>query len=163
MAKKRPRNRSAGAVSQPTSQQLSPGPIAHIAAANQGQPSVVMQVGQVTQTHFTGPLPHPDIFRQYGDIIPGAPERILQVFEEDSRHSRDIQIAALDAQKSDNRRVHWMAFCLIGGGYILSALFAWMGKDWLAGVILATTLTGTITGFLQGRATEKQEPKKSQG
>ncbi len=30
---------------------------------------------------FSGPIPHPDIFRQYGEIIPNAPERILKVFE----------------------------------------------------------------------------------
>ena len=119
-----------------------------------------MQVGQVTQTHFTGPLPHPDIFRQYGDIVPNAPERILQVFEDDSRHARDIQTAALHAQKGDNRRVHWMAFCLIGGGYLLSGLFAWWGKDTLAGIILSTTLVGTIAGFLQGRKAEKRDKKE---
>lgn len=101
------------------------------------------------QTHFQGPIPHPDIFRQYGEVIPDAPERILRVFEEDSKHTRDIQMAALDAQKADNHRVHWMAWSLIAGGYVLSGLFAWAGKDWLAGLLLTGTLAGTIAGFLQ--------------
>lgn len=102
-------------------------------------------------TSFEGPIPHPEIFRLYGEVVPDAPERILRTFEADSLHAREIQSAALEAQKSDNRRVHWMAWSLIAGGYVLAALFAYWGKDWLAGIILGTTLLGTITGFLQGR------------
>lgn len=118
--------------------------------------SVPERVRQITQqTRFEGPLPHPEIFRQYGDVIPNAPERILKVFEEDSRHVRDIQMAALAAQKEDNKRVHWMAYSLIAGGYVLSGIFAYLNKDVLAGTILATTLAGTITGFLQGRKPDK--------
>lgn len=43
---------------------------------------------------------------KYGEVIPDAPERILRVFEEDSRHARDIAVAALNAQKADNKRAH---------------------------------------------------------
>jgi uncharacterized membrane protein len=116
----------------------------------------------ISQTHFHGPLPHPDIFRQYGEIIPDAPERILRVFEDDSKHAREIQMAALVAQKADNSRVHWMAWSLIAGGYILSGLFAWLGKDTLAGILLASTLTGTIAGFFQGRPSQKKQSSEQQ-
>lgn len=105
----------------------------------------------VNHTSFAGPIPHPEIFREYGEIIPDAPERILRVFEDDSKHVRDIQVNALEAEKQDNKRVHWMAFCLIISGFVLSAFFAWIDKDWLSGIILATTLGGTITGFLQNK------------
>lgn len=113
----------------------------------------------VRQTTFNGPIPHPEIFKQYGDVIPDAPERILRVFEEDSKHAREITREALNAQKRDNRRVHWMAWSLIAGGYGMSALFAWMNKDILAGAVLTTTIIGTLTGFLQGQKNKstKQE------
>lgn len=113
----------------------------------------------IQQSQFEGPIPHPEIFRQYGDVIPNAPERILQVFEKDSAHAREIQMAALEAQRSDNRRVHWMAWSLVAGGYLLSAAFAYMNKDTLAGIILGTTLLGTITGFLQSRSSESKDKK----
>lgn len=105
----------------------------------------------VNHTSFAGPIPHPEIFREYGEIIPDAPERILRVFEDDSKHVRDMQVNAPEAEKQDNKRVHWMAFCLIISGFVLSAFFAWIDKDWLSGTILATTLGGTITGFLQNK------------
>lgn len=103
----------------------------------------------VNHASFTGPIPPPEIFREYGKIIPDAPERILRVFEDDSKHVREIQVNALEAEKQDSKRIHWMAFCLIICGFMLSALFAWIDKDWLSGIILATTLGGAITGFLQ--------------
>lgn len=137
------------------------GPLSQIVEHLPGTVPVQQRVNQVIaqQSHFQGPIPHPDIFRQYGEVIADAPERILRVFEDDSKHARDIQAAALAAQKADNSRVHWMAWSLIAGGYILSGIFAWLGKDTLAGILLASTLTGTIAGFFQGRQSpQKQEP-----
>lgn len=133
--------------------------ISQIAGHLPGTLPVQERVKQIVtqQTTFHGPIPHPDIFRQYGEVVADAPERIMRVFEEDSKHAREIQMAALIAQKSDNRRVHWMAYSLIAGGYILSAVFAWMGKDWLAGILLSATLTGTIAGLIQG----KKAPEES--
>lgn len=107
------------------------------------------------RTTFNGPIPHPEIFRKYGEVVPDAPERILKVFEEDSRHVRDIEVAALNAQKGDNKRVHWMAWSLIIGGYILALTFAYLDKDTLAGLVLTTTLAGTIVGFFQNRQEQK--------
>lgn len=134
-----------------------PSAIENMARNLPGVQSPAERVTQIAEHHssFEGPIPHPEIFKQYGEVVSDAPERILKVFEEDSRHAREIQSAALEAQKSDNQRVHWMAWSLIFGGYLLSALFAYWGKDWLAGIILSSTLVGTITGFLQGRKEEK--------
>ena len=137
--------------------QTHPGPLSKIAEHLPGATPIAQRVKEVVSHHasFEGPIPHPDIFRQYGDVIPDAPERILRVFEDDSKHARDIQMAALNAQKCDNLRVHWMAWSLIASGFALSALFAWLNKDILAGAILTTTLAGTITGFLQSRKENK--------
>jgi uncharacterized membrane protein len=123
-----------------------------------GIPEGVRQV--VAAQTFSGPLPHPDIFRKYGEVIPDAPERILRVFEEDSRHVREIGKTALDAAKGDNRRSHWMAFVLIALGLILTGWLAYLGRDVLAGIVATGTLTGTIAGFLTQRADQgksKQE------
>lgn len=134
------------------------GPLAQIADHLPGNAPIAERVKRVVTHHasFEGPIPHPEIFRQYGEVIPDAPERILKVFEEDSKHAREIQMAALNAQKSDNQRVHWMAWSLIAGGFSLSGFFAWIDKDILAGAILTTTLAGTITGFLQNRKDNNQ-------
>jgi uncharacterized membrane protein len=111
----------------------------------------------VAHQEFSGPLPHPDIFRKYGEIIPNAPERILKVFEEDSAHIRSIQFAALNAECRESKRAHWMAWSLIFFGFLLVAFLAWLDKEWLAGIALGTTLAGTIAGFLQDKHRPQQQ------
>lgn len=109
---------------------------------------------------YEGPIPPPEIFRQYGEIIPNAPERILKVFEEDSKHVRDIEMGALNAQKADNKRIHWMAWSLVMTGFILSAVFAYMNKDLLAGAILTTTIGAIAYSFLNGEKDKTSEANK---
>lgn len=111
----------------------------------------------LSQAHFSGPIPHPEIFKLYGDIVKDAPERILKVFEDDSKAVRNLPEKALEAQKEDNRRAHWMAWSLVVLSFCLSLGFALLNKDILAGATLGTTLLGIVTGFLQSRnpATKK--------
>lgn len=73
-----------------------------------GAAPVQERIRQLTQQSLfhQGPIPHPDIFKQYGEVIADAPERI---FEQDSAHAREMHMAQFQAQKNDNRRVHWMA------------------------------------------------------
>lgn len=145
---------------EPPQHQVKHDALTEIAELLPGTAPVQDRVRQVVQqSKFQGPIPHPDIFKKYGEVVQDAPERILRVFEQDSAHARDIQNSALSAQKEDNRRVHWMAWSLIAGGYVLAALFAHWDKDWLAGIILTTTLAGTIAGFFQTKRSEKTEGK----
>ena len=104
---------------------------------------------KVETSRFEGPIPSPEIFKQYAEVIPDAPERILAVFEQDSRHIRDIEMGALNAQKSDNRRVHYMAWSLVITGFIMSGVFAWLDKDTLAFVTLGTTIGAILYSFLK--------------
>jgi uncharacterized membrane protein len=155
MSKKlRTRPAQNNAVSNPNLPRPDTSPISQIAPSASASKRItsVMQ----KSSSFEGSIPHPDIFKLYGEVVPDAPERILKVFEEDSLHARKIQSDALNAQKRDNRRVHWMAWSLIFGGYLLSGAFAYMGKDWLAAIILGTTLAGTIAGFFQSRKEAKE-------
>lgn len=112
-------------------------------------------VAQVEKRSFSGPIPHPEIFRQYGEVLPDAPERILRVFEEDSKHVREITMAALNAQRADNRRAHWMAWSLIFSGLFLTGFLAYIGKEWLATTVAGTTLAGTIMGFFGKKRSNK--------
>ena len=79
----------------------------------------------------------------------------MKVFEQDSKHARDIQTAALNAQRADNRRIHWMAWSLVIAGFVMSGLFALLNKDTLAAVILATTIGAIAYSFLSGDKNKK--------
>ena len=71
--------------------------------------AVAVQIQSARHVEFSGPLPHPDLFRAYEDTLPGAADRILTMAEsgQNSRHSRE-------------NRGQWMAFlvallALVGG------------------------------------------------
>ena len=55
-----------------------------------------------------------------------------------------------------NRRVHWMAYSLIAGGYMLAGFFAYLDKDTLAIAMLCSTLAGTIASFFQQKSVESR-------
>lgn len=65
------------------------------------------------QQSFSGPIPPPEIFRQYGDVIHDAPERIFRVFEKDSDHTREMQMTALKAEIARDKRAQWMSFSIM--------------------------------------------------
>lgn len=95
------------------------------------------QVISAQQLEFKGPIPPPEIFRQYREVIPDAPERILKVFEEDSQHTREMQKAALTAETQRDARAQWMAFIII-----LAAL----GVTGVA-VVYGNAVSGILTGI----------------
>ena len=101
---------------------------------------------------FSGPIPHPDIFRQYGEIIPNAPERILKVFEDDSSHVRDIQFAALRAECQDNKRAHWMAWSLIFSGFLLVAFLYNSNRDNCWFPTKQAEFSKVVVGYAEKRA-----------
>ncbi|ELM6621502.1 DUF2335 domain-containing protein [Vibrio fluvialis] len=59
-------------------------------------PQIIGKLLQVTtQTHFSGPLPPPDIMKGYEDICPGAARDILDMAKTDAEHLRSMQKGAL--------------------------------------------------------------------
>lgn len=60
-------------------------------------------ITQVTQ-QFSGPVPHPDILRQYNLIVPDAAERILRMAEQDAAHVHKIEAAAITYAAADHKR-----------------------------------------------------------
>ncbi|WP_167227077.1 hypothetical protein [Massilia rubra] len=109
-------------------------------------------------------LPPPDIMRQYGGVIADAPERILKILEADSAHLRERQLNIINAKMKDIQRVHWMTYSFIAGGYGMTLIFAMMNKDVLAGIVLTTTIIGTVTSFMKqrhDRATDVSEKATS--
>ncbi|MEI6286187.1 MAG: DUF2335 domain-containing protein [Bacillota bacterium] len=108
------------------------------------------------QEMHIGPLPHPAVFAQYAQVIPDSPERMLKVFEEDSKHTRDMQIRALEAEVSKDKRGQWMAFLIIIATVGLTAFAFYLGTG-IGGVLagLATLILAASSFF--GKSNEKNK------
>ena len=103
----------------------------------------------VHQQHTVQTIFDPDVLKKYKELIPDAPERVLAVFEKNSATERYVMETALNAQREDNKRRDWMAFSIIALGFIVSAIFAYLGKEWLSGGTLTAILMYAIFGYLQ--------------
>lgn len=49
----------------------------------------------VQSEEFSGPLPRPDILKQYSDVFPDCPRRIVEMAEKQANHRRELEKKAL--------------------------------------------------------------------
>lgn len=106
---------------------------------------------------FTGPIPSPEVFRQYGEVVHDAPERILKVFEQDSQHRREMQKLSLISETNRDSRAQWMAFVIMVVALGVTAASVIYGRNVAPGII-----SGLATLFLALRVLfvgKKKEPK----
>ena len=106
----------------------------------------------------SGPLPDPDVFQRYEEILPGAAERILAMAEANAAARREAQqrdleatIAAVNRQIDRQTRGQWLGF-----GISILALFVTLvalltGHPATAGVLGSTTVIGLATVFVLGQ------------
>lgn len=114
------------------------------------QPPAVRRTALVQQT-FSGPLPHPDILRQYEQIQPGFAERIMQMAESESRHRRQQENRAMSATIWEVRLGQIFAF-LIGSLTIAAGSYtALHGSPIVGGLIGTGGVIGLVTVFILGR------------
>lgn len=59
-----------------------------------------------------GPLPTPEDFAGYEDVLEGAADRILAIAEEETRHRRRVVEKQVDSDINSERRGQWLAFAL---------------------------------------------------
>lgn len=132
--------------------------------------NLVAQMIAVSQVSFSGPMPHPDILKGYKDLIPDAPERILQMAEQEQKHRIEVEskmlaqnnmniIESAKANKRSQIIAFILAFILVASGVALTIL----GHAIVGGTIFGTTIVGVVAVFITGKSrkdtkeAEKQE------
>ena len=109
---------------------------------------------------FNGPLPAPEDFQQYEQVLPGAADRILSMAEKQLSHRTDLEkeIVAKNFRQSSTGQYIGASLALL-----CIAVAFWLGMnghDWLAGIIASTTVIGIITVFvLNQRANGEKNDK----
>lgn len=145
----------------------------HLRQREQGQISTSpSRPGQVTslnaQMHsvefstYSGPLPHPDILRNFEEIVPGSAQRIFVQFEEQSAHRRAME-AKVIASGAFSQRIGSISAALIGLIGIAGGLWlAHEGKSVEGLVALFGTLGGLVSTYLYQRKRQDQEREDKQ-
>jgi uncharacterized membrane protein len=122
--------------------------------------AVIRVARQISEFH-SGPLPHPDTLRAYGEVIPNGAERIMGLVERESqhRHAQDARWVSCETRRIT--RGQWMAFvltlCLTAAGLYLGAT----GHDWLAAGLFTTTIGAVVTLFVLGNKKRSSDGEES--
>lgn len=110
---------------------------------------------------FSGPLPHPEHFKKYNQIVPGSANRLLKMAEDDLAHIHLIQ----------KKQINIEAFAVISGLIVAAiiSLVAIIGSGYLimqghdiAGAILGSgSLASLVSVFIYGKKSQNSPRTKS--
>lgn len=88
---------------------------------------------------YYGPLPPPDMLREYNDALTDGANRIVSNWESESRHRRTIE-----------RRSQNLAFIIVMSAIVAAVGCAYFGQPWIGfGIVLATMLGIGLAGALK--------------
>lgn len=119
-------------------------------------PQLIAAYGQITKS-FSGPLPPPEILKEYNEIVPGSAQTFVDVFTEQARHRMNLEQTHL---RSDRRR-SWggliagfiIAMTALCGGILL----VYLDHDAAGATIGTTGLGGLVGTFIYGAKSQRTE------
>lgn len=106
-----------------------------------------------SERSFQGPLPAPEDFKAYGEVIANAPERILAMTEKQVSHRIQTEANIVNGGLTESRRGQWMGYSIVIVLIAMSALLAVLGHDWVAGGMLTAAIALAVVFVL------RQNPK----
>jgi len=118
-------------------------------------------IGIQSYQNFSGPLPHPALFGQYNEVLPGAAERIFRMTEKQLDHAIELENAEasanrrlLDAEIAAATRAQWFTFLLVLVFLGIAAYALYKGQA-IATIGAGLAALATIAYALRG----KREPQ----
>jgi len=147
-------------ITQQSANQAGPSTSPQIAAAvaNTQQFFLSAQIAATQQT--SGPIPHPEILRQYEQLSPGLTSRIVKMAEDEAAHRRAMEAEAIAIQGRD--QIHYRILEALGqifgltigisaiGGSVYMGVH---GAEWPASLLGTGGVTALVTAFIAGRKT----------
>ena len=113
---------------------------------------------------FKGPIPHPDILRDYDAIVPGAGKDIIQSFIKEGEHRRSLQVretavceewARADVRLQGRGQIFGFIIAMSG---VLGGLYVAVHGAAAAGTIVSSaSLVTIVVAFLRQRNYKKPE------
>jgi uncharacterized membrane protein len=110
-----------------------------------------------SEQQFTGPLPPPEILRQYDEIVPGLAERMVQAMEAQTFHRHKLESATVYGNVSAQRTGQYFAGVLALAGVVGTVVLGLAGKQAAAAVLGGSDFVGLAGVFIYGRRSQRQE------
>lgn len=105
---------------------------------------------------FRGPLPAPEDFKAYGEMIPNAPERILSMTEQLVLHHIHTEESIVKSGLVESRRGQWMGYSIVLILIGISTLLVSYGHDWVAEAMMTAAIGLSVIFVLRQNPREKE-------
>lgn len=96
---------------------------------------------------FSGPIPQPEVLRDYEQVIPGLAERIVRWSEDEASHRRTMERSLVQLSWGGLWSAFLLALTTILGGMLLS----WYGRSTVGVIGVVGALAGLVVVFLVGQ------------
>ena len=127
--------------------------------ANASFPPAAKKVALIG-AQFVGPLPPPEAFQRYEEILLGAAERILKMAEKQAEHRQRLEEKIVNAEIRDARLGLIFGF-LIGLTTIVGGVICVLQGAALPGTFLSLWgLTSLVGAFIYGSRQRRQREEK---
>lgn len=108
---------------------------------------LVRVVTRVIASEFSGPLPPPDVIRDYEGVMPGFADRIMALTERQAVHRQEMERIIISAESRDSLLGVLFAF-ILGAGSLLSGIIMVVTVPQSAGAIAGSLLGASGIGAI---------------
>ena len=97
---------------------------------------------------FSGPIPPPELLREYNKLIPNGAERILAMAERQEAHRHELEKAIVRAEIQQGRLGLILGFVVVMTMGIGGMLLIWHGDNVNGLAIVLSSLVGLVGSFV---------------
>jgi len=127
----------------------------------------------IRETSFSGPLPPPQVLKDYNDVLPDAAERIIAMAETQSVHRQSLERLSVEATlqdaragRAERRTGQWLGFTLalvaIVGGSLAAILSPGTAGQIGGAVIGGSALVSLVSVFVAGSESTRSRSRSEQ-
>lgn len=102
----------------------------------------------VQQHTWKAPLPPPEVLERFNDVVENGAERIVQAWEQETAHRREMERSELKRYYADMRLGKVLAFLFVLAALSVSAYAASIGAEWLGAILGAGTIGSVVWAFV---------------
>ncbi len=118
-------------------------------------PKVEFSGSFISEMHYSGPIPPPDVLKDYGTIDATLPDRIMSMAEKEQNHMHETEKAQLNNDYILSRRGQNFAMTLTVIITVASMYFMYMGSSVGGAIFSSGVLVIIIHSFIRGHRTKK--------
>lgn len=107
------------------------------------------------EMHY-GPIPHPDILKEYENLYHGAAKSIIENGVAESQHRRNLENKQMEKMTNSEKRGQWLGF-IIGVIIILVGAVLIMYDHVITGTCLSGFTALSLVGLFVGNAKEESK------